>query len=60
MSYHTVTGSQHTSDISVIAIWDYRLDNLRVFSVSQLQAWECFQMFTNGVCFLLHRTRFLQ
>jgi len=37
---------------------EYRLDNLRVFSVSQLQAWECFQVFRNGVCFLLHRTRF--
>ena len=42
------------------SFWEYRLDNLRVFSVSQLQAWECFQVFTNGVCFLLHRTRFLQ
>ena len=31
--------------------WEYRLDNLKFFSVSQLQAWECFQMFTNSVCF---------
>jgi len=23
---------------------EYRLDNLRVFSISQLQAWECFQI----------------
>jgi len=42
------------------SFWEYRLENLRVFLISQLQAWECFQVFTNGVCFLLHRTRFLQ
>jgi len=42
------------------SFWEYRLHNLRVFSVSQLQAWECFQLFTNGVCFLLHCIRFLQ
>ena len=42
------------------SFWEYRVDNLRVFSVSQLQAWEGFQVFTNGVCFSLLRTRFLQ
>jgi len=40
--------------------WEYRLDNLRVFSVSQLQPWKRFQVFTDSVCFLLFRTRFLQ
>ena len=33
------------------SFWEYRLDSLRIFSVSQLQAWECLQVFTNGVCF---------
>jgi len=36
------------------SFWEYRLDNLRAFSVSQLQAQECFQVFTNSVFFVSH------
>ena len=36
------------------------LDNLKLFSVYQVQAWECFQVFTYSVYFLLFRTVCLQ
>jgi len=46
--------------LCLVSIWEYRLDNLRVFSVSQLQAWECFQVLADSICFLLFCTQFLQ
>ena len=40
------------------SFWEYRIDNLRVFSVSPLQAWECFQVFTKGVWSVLIWNKF--
>ena len=37
--------------LCITIFWEYRHDNLRIFSVSQLQPWECFQAFTKSVCF---------
>jgi len=42
------------------SFWEYRLDNLRVFLGLPTASLGMLSSVYKGVCFLLHRTRFLQ